>query len=104
MGELQSGSVGWTADDLLDSRVPDVCHAGRLDRLNLSQLGHGLAEVVEQPGAGSEKDRHDGDHHLVEETRALMTVAGAVSGLTGLALGRVRARSVGEPVAAVEPC
>jgi hypothetical protein len=31
-----------------------------------------------------------------------MATTGAVSGLTGLALGRVRACSVGEPAAAVE--
>ena len=33
---------------------------------------------------------------------ALMATTGAVCGLTGLALGRVRACSVGEPAAAVE--
>ena len=32
----------------------------------------------------------------------LMAITGAVSALTGLALGRVRARNVGEPAAAGE--
>ena len=41
-----------------------------LNRFSLPELGRGLAEIVEEPGAGSKEDRHDGDDHLVEQARS----------------------------------
>jgi hypothetical protein len=61
----------------VDAGVPDMRHARRFDRLDLSELRQRFAEVVEESSAGSEQDGYHGDQQLVEQAGREVLLHGA---------------------------